>query len=131
MSNRLERRPLRDIFTAISRDLWLLVSQLAGIAKAELGSAVSGVRNGLFVATAGAVLLLFGGLTLVAALVLIAVALGLPAWAGALAVGVLLVLGGVVAIQVGVGSVTRVRLEFPETRGAVTESVQWLKTLQR
>jgi hypothetical protein len=131
MSDRLDRRPLWEIFTAISRDLFLLVSQLASIAKAELGSAVSGVRNGVFVATAGAVLLLFGGLTLVAALVLIAVALGLPAWAGALAVGIVLVLGGGAAIQVGVGSVRRVQLEFPETRGAVTESVQWLKTLQR
>ena len=131
MNDRPDRRPLREVFAAISRDLVLLVAQLAGIAKAELGSAAGAVRSGVVVATVGATLLLFGGLTLVAALVLIAVALGLPAWASALTVGVVLVLGGGVAIQVGVGSVRRVRLEFPETRGAVTESVEWLKTLQR
>jgi len=131
MTAPLERRPLRDVLAAVSRNLLLLVVQLGGIAKAELGMAVGAVRNGVFVAAVGAALLVSGALTLVGALVLIAVALGLPPWAAALAVGVLLTFGGLVAVQVGLGSVRRVRLEFPETRGAVTESVEWLKTLQR
>jgi hypothetical protein len=127
----VQRRPLREVLAAISRDLLLLVGQLVSIAKAELKAVVGAVRNGVLVATVGVALLLCGALTLVTALVLIAVALGLPPWAAALAVGVILTLGGGVTMQIGVGSVRRVELEFTETRAAVTESVEWLKTLQR
>ena len=127
----IQRRPLREVLAAISRDLLLLVGQLVSIAKAELKAVVGAVRNGVLVATVGVALLLCGALTLVTALVLIAVALGLPPWAAALAVGVFLTLGGGIAVQIGVGSVRRVELEFTETRAAVTEGVEWVKTLQR
>jgi len=127
----LSRRPLREVLVAISRDLFLLIGQLVSIAKAELGAVVGAVRNGVLVATVGVALLLCGVLTLVTALILIAVALGLPPWAAALTVGVALTLAGGVAIQIGVGSVRRVELEFAETRAAVTEGVEWVRTLQR
>ena len=131
MSGPFQRRPLGEVLAAISRDLLLLLGQLASLAKAELGVVVGVIRNSVLVATVGVALLLCGALTLVTALVLIAVALGLPPWAAALAVGVLLTLGGGVAIQIGVASVRRVPLEFTETRAAVTEGVEWMKTLQR
>jgi hypothetical protein len=70
-------------------------------------------------------------ITLVSALVLVIVALGLSPWAAALAVGVLLTLGGAVALHVGVDMVRHVRLHFPETRDAVAEGLSWLKSLQR
>jgi len=82
-------------------------------------------------ATVGAGLLVCGVFTVVSALVLVIVALGLPPWAAALAVGVLLTLGGAVAIHVGVDMVRHVRLHFPETRDAITEGMSWLKGLQR
>ena len=125
------RRPIRETLAAISADLMLLVAQLAAIARAEVGVAVGAARSGLVVATAGAALLVFGALTLVAALVLAAIALGLPPWAAALVIGVLLTLGGGVAVSVGLESIRRVRAQFPETRGALTDGVEWLKTIRR
>ena len=125
------RRSLRETFSAISADLMLLFAQLAAIAKAEIGVAVAAARSGVVLASAGAALLIFGALTLVAALVLAAIALGLPPWAAALLVGVLLTLGGGVAVSVGLESIRRVQLQFAETRGAVTDGVEWLKTIRR
>jgi hypothetical protein len=125
------RRPIRETLAAISTDLLLLVAQLAAIARAEVGVAVGAARGGLVVVTAGAALLMVGALTLVAALVLAAVALGLSPWAAALLIGVLLTLAGGVAVTVGLESIRRVRLQFPETRGALTDGVEWLKTIRR
>ena len=125
------RRPIRETLAAISADLMLLVAQLVAIARAEVGVAVGAARGGLVVATAGAALLVFGALTCVAALVLAAIALGLPPWAAALVIGVLLTLGGGIAVSVGLESIRRVRVQFPETRGALTDGVEWLKTIRR
>lgn len=127
----IPRRPVRETLAAISSDLLLAVAQLAAIARAEVGVAVGAARGGLVVATAGAALLIFGVLTLVAALVLAAIALGLSPWAAALLIGVLLTLAGGVAVTVGLESIRRVRLQFPETRGALTDGVEWLKTIRR
>lgn len=131
MKQAVDSRSARDVLSAITRDLALLLSQLFGIASAEGRVAAGAARNGAVVATAGACLLVCGAVTLMSALVLVMVALGLPPWAAALAVGVLLTFGGAVGLHIGVEMVRRVRLEFPETRDAITEGVSWLKNLQR
>jgi hypothetical protein len=59
------------------------------------------------------------------------VALGLAPWAAALVVGVALILGGGIAVHVGVDMVRQVRLHFPETRDALAEGLTWLKNLPR
>jgi len=131
MKQATDRRSVGELLSAITSDLFLLGSQLFGIARAEGRVAVGAARSGAVVATVGAGLLVFGGLTVVSALVLILVALGFPPWAAALAVGVLLTLGGAVAVYVGVDMVRNVRVHFPETRDAITEGLSWLKSLQR
>ncbi len=131
MSNAVDGRSVRELLAAITSDLVLLGSQLFGIASVEGRVAAGAARNGAMVAIVGAGLLVGGALTLVSALVLAMVALGLSPWAAALAVGVLLTLGGAVALHVGVDMVRHVRLHFPETRDAVTEGLAWLKNLQR
>ena len=131
MSEPVYPRPVRDIIAAISRDLLLLVEQLTALARAEIGEAVGGARSGAVTMAIGAALLVCGALTLVSALVLIANALGLPAWASALIIGVLLTVAGGVTLQLGVGAVRGIRLTLPETRGALADGVEWLKTLRR
>ena len=131
MSAPTDPRPVREIVVAISRDLMLLATQLTTLARSEIGQAVGSARSGAVTAAVGAALLVCGALTLVSALVLIANALGLPAWASALAVGALLTVAGGVTLQIGVGAVRGIRLTFPETRGALADGVEWLKTLRR
>ena len=131
MTNAADRRSVRELLAAITNDLLLLGAQLFGIATVEGRVAAGAARNGVVVAILGAALLVCGVLTLVSALVLVIVALGLSPWAAALAVGVLLTLGGAVALHFGVDMVRHVRLHFPQTRGAITEGLSWLKSLQR
>jgi hypothetical protein len=131
MTNAVDRRSVRELLAAITNDLLLLGAQLFGIATVEGRVAAGAARNGVVVAILGAALVVCGVLTLVSALVLVIVALGLSPWAAALAVGVLLTLGGAVALHVGVDMVRHVRLHFPETRGAIAEGLSWLKSLQR
>ena len=86
-----DRSPsLRDLLNGISTDVQLLASQTLTLARVEASTAASrlawsvmGVVASVFVAVAGAAVL-------VSALVLILVALGLPAWASSTLVGVVL-----------------------------------------
>jgi hypothetical protein len=131
MSQPADPRPVREIVAAISRDLLLLIAQLITIARAEIGEAVGGARSGAVTMAIGAALLVCGALTMVSSLVLIANALGLPAWASALTIGALLTVAGGVTLQIGVGAIRGIRLTLPETRGALIDGVEWLKTLRR
>lgn len=131
MNEPVDPRPVRDIVATISRDLLLLVEQLTTLARTEIGLAVGGARSGAVTVAIGVALLICGALTLVSALVLIANALGLPPWASALAIGALLTVAGGVTLQIGVGAIRGIRLTLPETRGALTDGVEWLKTLRR
>jgi hypothetical protein len=90
MTNPSLNPSLRDLLNGISTDVRLLASQTLTLARVEAAAAASklawsamGVLASVFVAVAGAAVL-------VTALVLILVALGLPAWAASTLVGVLL-----------------------------------------
>lgn len=131
MNEGIDRRSVREILASITNDLFLLGSQLFGIASAEGRVAAGAAGSGAAVAALGVVLLLFGALVLVGALLLVMTALGLSPWAAALAVGVLLTFGGAVALHVGVEMVRHVPFHFSETRGAIAAGVSWLKSLQR
>jgi hypothetical protein len=117
--------------SALSNDLGLLVSGTAAIARAEASASTKeGVAAGGLIA-AGAFLGCLASLTLVAGVVLAIVALGLPAWAAALGVGLLLAIGGWLLARSGVEKLRHVSFTFPETRGSIEESLQWLKELGR
>ena len=64
---------------------------------------------------------------LVSALVLIVIALGLPAWAAATLVGLLLTAGGALAAWYFVVVTRRLELTLRETRESVRETLEWLK----
>ena len=117
--------------SALSADLGLLVSGTAAIARAEASASTkdSVAASGLI--AAGAFLGCLAALTLVAGVVLALVALGLPAWAAALGVSLLMAIGGWLLARTGVERLRRVRFTFPETRGSIEESLQWLKELGR
>ena len=127
----MSTRSLRGIFTEITVDLSSLVRLIASIFRLEMRDAVTSARNSILILVAGCAFCVGGGLTLICALVLIGVALGMSPWAAALAVGALMLIGGAVALQVSLESLRRVHLEFPQTRGALSESVEWLKTIRR
>ena len=78
----------------------------------------------VFVAVAGAAVL-------VSALVLILVALGLPAWAASTLIGVMLTGAGAIAARYFVGSIRSAELGMKETRESLRETMEWLKLQTR
>ena len=125
------RPPLRSRFAAISSDLSLLALHALALAKSEGRTATGAALVAVATALGALGVAISGALTLVSALVLTAIALGLPPWAAAFVVGGTLTVGGVVVLQIAFEMLRRVRFEFPETRAAMTESAEWLRSLQR
>ena len=72
-----------------------------------------------------------GAAVLVSALVLILVALGLPAWAASTLVGVTLTGAGTIAARHFVGSIRSAELGMKETRESLRETIEWLKLQTR
>ena len=79
-----------------------------------------GVAASVLVTVAGAAVLL-------SALVLILIALGLPAWAASTLVGVMLTGAGPIAARYFVGSIRSAELGMKETRESLRETMEWLK----
>jgi ethanolamine utilization microcompartment shell protein EutS len=64
---------------------------------------------------------------LVSALVLILIAIGLPAWAASILVGVMLTGSGALAARYFVGSMRSAELGMKETRESLRETMEFLK----
>lgn len=118
---------LRDLLSTISSDVKRLGSQTLTLAQLEISAVAStiawsgvGLLASLFIAIMGAAVL-------ISALVLIAIALGLPAWAAALSVGLLLTIGGALSARYFVGKVRSVEPVLKETRESLQETLEWLK----
>ena len=127
MNDDLDSRPVGQILASLSQDMALLVAQTAGLARAELRSTASALAMSIAGLAAGALIAIVGGLALVSALVLIAVALGLPAWAASALVGALLTAAGAVTVRASLTKLQRVRFDLHETRRSITETLTWLK----
>ena len=118
---------LRDRLNDISTDVQLLASQTLALARLEVSAAASklawsaiGVLASVFVAVAGAA-------ALVSALVLILVALGLPAWAASTLVGLMLTGAGAICARHFVVAMRSSELGMKETRESLRETMEWLK----
>ena len=119
---------LRELFGAVSEDLRALVSQTTELARLEVATATSALVTSV-VGVALSLVIVLGGIgVLMSALVLIAIALGLPAWAAATAVGLVLAIGGALSARRFLGKARSVSITLSETRESITETIEWLKT---
>jgi hypothetical protein len=115
----IEERPLRDLLRQLSRDGSLLVQQEVALARRELADKAGRLQRELAALALGGVVLFVGVVTLCAALVL-SLALVLPAWLAAAAVGV--AISGLGALLLLRGKVRLARLDLKPERAL--ESVQ-------
>ena len=118
---------LRELLNGISTDVQLLASQTLSLARMEVSAAASKLAWSAVGLLASVFVTLAGAAVLVSALVLILVALGLPGWAAATLVGVVLAGGGAIAARYFVGAVRNAELGMKETRESLRETMEWLK----
>ena len=119
--------PLRELLNGISTDVQLLASQTLTLARLEISSAASKLAWSAAGLLASVLVTVAGAAVLVSALVLILVALGLPAWAASTLVGVTLTVAGAITARYFVGSIRSAELGMKETRESLRETMEWLK----
>ena len=123
--------PLKELLNDISMDVRLLASQTLGLARFELATTVSTLMWAAVGVVVSALVAIAGLGVLVSALVLILIAIGLPPWAAATAVAVMLIVSGAVAARYFVGLVHGAELGMKETRESLRETIEWLKSIKR
>jgi len=122
-----EERSFAELLGQLSEDVSMLMRQEVQLAKAEMSQKISRATGDVVKLGAGAIVALIGGLTLVAAVVLGLVALGVPPWLSALIVGA--ALGGIGYSMLGKGAKDLKRVDPTPHRTVSTlkDDLEWVK----
>ena len=124
-------RSLGQMFADLSQEARTLIHQELQLAKTELTEKASTMARGAAFVVGGGLLAYGGLLAIVAAIVLGLIALGLPAWAGALLGGVVVAGTGYVLIRSGLAALRPEHLVPRETIETLKEDAQWLRSQTR
>ena len=126
-----DNRSLGQMFADLSQEARTLIHQELQLAKTELTEKASTMARGAAFVVGGGLLAYGGLLAIVAAIVLGLIALGLPAWAGALLGGVVVAGTGYVLIRSGLAALRPQQLVPRETIETLKEDAQWLRSQTR
>jgi hypothetical protein len=122
-----DERTLGEMFAELSRETRTLFQQELQLAKTELTEKASRMAKGAGFIVGGGLIAYGGLLAIVAAMVLVLMAIGLPAWAAALVGGVLVLGIGYVLIRVGLAALKPQELSPRKTIETLKGDAQWLK----
>ena len=128
MDTTKDERTFGEMFAELSRDTRTLVQQEITLAKTELKDKAASVGKSAGLIAGGGLVAYGGLLGIVAAVVLVLIEIGLPAWAGALIGGILIAGIGYLLVRSGLSRLSREELKPRETIETLKEDAQWLKT---
>jgi pilus assembly protein TadC len=121
------REPMTHLIQNVVDDLRDLFREEVALARAEIREEVSAWSAAVTSMAIGAAIAALGGLFILLAIAQgIAMAMSWPAWAGYAIVGVLLGIGGFVALLAGRRR-TRTIATLPRTTQTVKETSEWMK----
>ena len=115
---------LRELLKGVSTDARLLTSQTLALTRLEVSTAASTLAWPGVAVLASAFAVVAGASVLVSALVLILVAIGLPAWAASTLVGIVLTAGGALSARFFVGAIRHTEMGLKETRESLRETLE-------
>jgi Putative Actinobacterial Holin-X, holin superfamily III len=127
MTTTKDERTLGEMFAELSRETRTLVQQELQLAKTELTEKASKMGKGAGLIVGGGLIAYGGLLAIIAAMVFILIAIGLPPWAAALVGGVLVAGIGYLLIRVGLAALKPQELMPQKTIDTLKEDAQWLK----
>jgi hypothetical protein len=127
MATSKDERTLGEMFAELSRETRTLVQQELQLAKTELTEKASRMGKGAGLIVGGGLVAYGGLLAMIAGLVLILIAIGLPPWAAALVGGGLVAGIGYLLIRSGLAALSPQELTPRKTIETLKEDVQWLK----
>ena len=127
MASTKDERSLGEMFAELSRETRTLVQQELQLAKTELTEKASKMGKGVGLLVGGGLIAYGGLLSIIAAMVLILIVIGLPPWAAALVGGVLVAGIGYLLIRSGLAALKPQELTPQKTIDTLKEDAQWLK----
>ena len=127
MGTNTDERTLGEMFAELSSETRTLVQQELQLAKTELTEKASRMGKGAAFMVGGGLIAYAGLLAIVAAVVLILAAIGLPPWAAAFLGGLLVAGIGYLFIRSGLAALKPQELAPRKTIETVKEDAQWLK----
>jgi Putative Actinobacterial Holin-X, holin superfamily III len=127
MATNKDERTLGEMFAELSRETRTLVQQELQLAKTELTEKASRMGKGAGLIVGGGLIAYGGLLAIIAAMVLITIALGVPPWAAALMGGVLAAGIGYLLIRSGLAALKPQELTPRKTIDTLKEDAQWLR----
>jgi fatty acid desaturase len=120
-------RSLGELFADLARESSTLLRQEVQLAKTELSQKASALGRDVASIAVGGLVAYAGLLAIIAAVIIGLAAAGLPWWAAALLVGVIVVGIGYVLIQRGLTALKREDLAPRRTIESLQEDAQWAK----
>ena len=127
MDNAKTERSLGELFGDLSRETGELVRNEVDLAKTEMIQKVTNVGKDVGFLAVGGLVAYAGILILLVALVFGLIAAGLPAWASALIVGLLVAGVGYFLVQRGLSALKRENLAPAATIQTLKDDTEWAK----
>lgn len=126
-----EDRSLGELFTELTREAATLVRQEVALAKTEISQKASRMgKDAGFIAAGGAVAYA-GLLAIIAAVIILLAQAGIPWWASALLVGIVVAGSGAFLIWKGLQALKREDLTPRETLATLKEDTTWARQQTR
>jgi TRAP-type C4-dicarboxylate transport system permease small subunit len=122
-----DERSLGDLFGDLARDMGTLVSQEITLARTELTEKASQVGKDVAMLAVGGFVAYAGLLAIIAAVIVLVAELGVPLWASALIVGVIVAGIGYLLVQRGISALKRQDYAPRQTMQSIKEDTQWAK----
>ena len=122
-----DERSLGDLFGDLARDMGTLVSQEMALARAELTEKASLVGKDIAMLAVGGLVAYAGLLAIIAAVIFLLAAWGVPLWASALIVGAIVAVIGYLLVQRGISALKHQDLTPRQTIQSIKEDTQWAK----
>jgi hypothetical protein len=126
-----DERSIGELLSELSRETATLVRQEVALARTELTRNVARVQRHAVLIVAGGVLAYAGMLSVVAAVVLALVRLGVAPWLAALVAGVGVAGLGYALLQQGLSGLRRDPITLEQTVDTLKENAQWAKNQVR
>jgi len=127
MQQSKDERSLGDLFGDLARDMGTLVSQEVALARTEITQTASEVGKDVGFLAVGGMVAYAGLLAIIAAVILLLAANGVPLWASALIVGLIVAAVGYLLVQRGLAALKRQDLAPRQTIQSLKEDTQWAK----
>lgn len=127
MQQSTDERSLGELFADLARETGTLVSREVALARTELTEKATQVGKDVAFLAVGGLVAYAGLLAIIAAVILVLAANGLPLWVSALIVGLVVAIIGYILVQRGLTALKRQDFAPRQTLETLKDDTRWAK----